>query len=489
MKNPAQLAASRPVLTGRGWGLVAAGVVSLLGAQVLGRRDLLLLGVFLVLVPLASALALRLLKPHFSVQRTFRPPSAETGTPVSVGLAVQPVAPFGGTARMTEELPSRFGTSPEFSFPAARSGDGQASRYEYRLTSSRRGLYRIGPVSAGFLDPFGLALARHTIGDTDNLVVKPVPVELPAVVLDGLRGSDGSVSTRVQGVPSQDDVTTREYRHGDPMRRVHWSATARRGELMVRQEETVATPRATLVLDQRESSYDQGFLSPFWAEGADDAAPASSESFEWAVSAVMSIGSDLLERGFALRLLDTQARPGLQRSPSSPDPDADSFSGAAAAADLGEGLAALGLEEAAAASGSRPLPGARARHILRRSGGRASAGTRPRSERSVQPGPQQPFGDALLEALLDARSRGPLVVITGALSEEDARRLAPAADAVPSALALVVTERPAASAAQLRLLRAAGWTAEAVVPSQPVAAAWSGAAERAAALAPPGLRP
>jgi len=491
MKKSAQFMAKSPVLTGRGWGLVGSGVVSLLGAQVLGRRDLLLLGLFLILMPLASALALRLLKPQFSVQRTFRPSTAETGTPVSVGLAVHPVKPFGGTARMTEGLPARFGTSPEFRFPAARTHAGHASRYEYRLRSSRRGLYRIGPVSAGFLDPFGLAVVRHTIGGTDDLVVKPVPVELPSAVLDGLRGSDGSVSTRVQGVPSQDDVTTREYRHGDPMRRVHWSATARHGELMVRQEETVATPRATLVLDQRESSYDQGFLSPFWSESADDAAPASSESFEWAVSAVMSIGADLLERGFAVRLLDAQARPGLQRSPSSADPDAALFSGAAAVGDLGEGLAALGLEEADAASGPRPRSGARTLRTLRRAGSPRPAGAHPHPERSMHPGQpaKQPFGGVLLEALLDARHRGPLVVITGVLSEEDARRLAPAAEAVPSALALVVTERPAASGAQLALLRAAGWTAEAVAPSQPVAAAWSGAAEHAAALLQPGHRP
>ena len=488
MRKPALLSASRPALTGRGWGLVASGVAALLGAQVLGRRDLLLLGVFLVLLPLVCALALRLLKPKFSVQRTFMPSTAETGTPVSVGLAVRPVQPFGGTARMTEELPARFGTSPEFRFPAARADSSHASRYEYRLRSSRRGLYRIGPVSAGFLDPFGLAVARHTIGGTDELIVKPVPAELPAAVLDGLRGSDGSVSTRVQGVPSQDDVTTREYRHGDPMRRVHWSATARHGELMVRQEETVATPRATLVLDQRESSYEQGFLSPFWAETSDDAAPASSETFEWAVSAVMSVGADLLERGFAVRLLDALARPGLLRSPSAADQGADIFTGAAAVSDLGEGLAALGLEQAAAASSAPAAPRSRP---WRPATGPTPAGAHPLPERSASPGPaaHRPFGDALVEALLDGRHRGPLVVITGALSEEDARTLAPAADAVPSALALVITERPAAAAAQLALLRAAGWTAEAVAPSQPVAAAWSGAAEQAAALSQPGHRP
>ena len=51
---------------------------------------------------------------------------------------------------------------------------------------------------------------------------------------------------------------TREYRHGDPMRRVHWAATARHGSLMVRQEESVTTPEATIILDQRLSAYPHG---------------------------------------------------------------------------------------------------------------------------------------------------------------------------------------------------------------------------------------
>ena len=478
---------STRMLTSRGWGLAAAGVVSLLGAQILGRRDLLLLGVFLILLPLAAALALRLLRPVFTVQRVFSPPSAEAGNAVSISLNVVPVRPFGGSAQMREGLPARFGASPEFRFPAGRTDEDGASRYEYRLRSSRRGLYRIGPVSAGFQDPFGLALLRHTIGGTDALVVKPAPVELPAAVLDGLRGADGSVSTRLQGIPSQDDVTTREYRHGDPMRRVHWSATARHGQLMVRQEETVSTPRATIVLDQREVRYDHGFLSPFWADSPDASAPASSEGFEWAVSAVMSLGCHLMEHGFAVRLLDAAARPGLARSPSAAAPGMDIFSGPSGILDLGEGLAALGLEPAAgsASAGGQPQRPAE-RSTALHSGPGAGAGNTP-----MQPAAAAgAFGDALAGALLDQRNRGPLVVVAGQLSEEDAHRLAPAADSVPAAVAVLVSERPSALDRALAILRAGGWTAVAVDPSQAIAAVWAGAGDSAAHTAgPPGQRP
>ncbi|MBD8043111.1 DUF58 domain-containing protein [Arthrobacter sp. Sa2BUA2] len=472
------------MLTGRGFGVAAAGVAALLGAQVLGRRDLLLLAVFLILLPLASVLALRLMRPAFTVQRTFSPPSADAGNAVNISLTLTPVRPFGGTARMREGLPARFGASPEFGFPAGSTGPGGTSRYEYRLRSSRRGLYQIGPVSAGFHDPFGLAVLRHTIGGTDALVVKPAPAELPAAILDGLRGADGSVSTRRHGIPSQDDVTTREYRHGDPMRRVHWSATARHGKLMVRQEETVTTPRATILLDQREASYDHGFLSPFWADSPDASAPASSEAFEWAVSAVMSIGAHMMEHGFAVRLVDAAARPGLARSPSAAAPQVDTFSGAAGVLDLGEGLAALGLEPSAgsASQGAQPR---RARPALRKPTDQASPGAPAWTGAQLPAGSLAPFGDALAEALQDPRNRGPLVVIAGQISAEDAHRLAPAADYAPAAIAVLVSERPGSVAPALTILRSAGWTALTVEPSQPVAAVWSSAGEPAIRTAVP----
>ncbi|WP_083521567.1 DUF58 domain-containing protein [Arthrobacter luteolus] len=461
------------MLTGRGFGVAAAGVAALLGAQVLGRRDLLLLAVFLILLPLASVLALRLLRPVFSVERTFSPPSTDAGNAVSISLSLTPVRPFGGTARMREGLPARFGASPEFRYPAASTASGGTSRYEYRLRSSRRGLYQIGPVSAGFLDPFGLAVLRHTIGGTDELVVKPAPAELPAAVLDGLRGADGSVSTRLQGIPSQDDVTTREYRHGDPMRRVHWSATARHGKLMVRQEETVTAPRATVLLDQRESSYEEGFLSPFWADSPDASAPASSEAFEWAVSAVMSVGAHLMELGFAVRLMDAMARPGLARSPSAAAPELDIFSGEAGVLDLGDGLAALGLEPSAgSASPGQPQ---RSRQSQRRGAATTGPGKPARVASPPSAGSLAPFGDALAEALQDQRNRGPLIVIAGKLSVEDVHRMAPAADYAPNAIAILVSERHSAAVPVLAVLRAAGWTAVAVEPSQSVAAVWSGA--------------
>ena len=53
----------------------------------------------------------------------------------------------------------------------------------------------------------------------------------------------------------EDDQTVREYRDGDDLRRIHWPATARTGELMVRQEDRPAKRRAVVVLDSRSSGH------------------------------------------------------------------------------------------------------------------------------------------------------------------------------------------------------------------------------------------
>jgi len=230
----------------------------------------------------------------------------------------------------------------------------------------------------------------------------------------------------------------------------------------------VTTPRATLILDQRESCYDTGFLSPFWAEAADGSAPASSESFEWAVSAVMSIGAHLMEHGFAVRVLDVLARPGLARSPSAVDSGTDTFTGPAGIEELGEGLAALGLE-ASGAGAPEPQPAKLLRRRAPGFPGAAQTWTAPQQA----PGVRGPFGDVLTEALLGQRQRGPLAVVTGALTEADARRLAPAGELAPAAVALLVCERPAASAPALAVLRAAGWSVLAATPSRPLASVWS----------------
>ncbi|MEP6856154.1 MAG: DUF58 domain-containing protein, partial [Pedococcus sp.] len=77
-------------------------------------------------------------------------------------------------------------------------------------------------------------------------------------------------------------------RDGDDLRRIHWPATAKTGELMVRQEDRPARRRAAIVLDSRSRGH----------HGSGGAG-----SFEWAVTACASIAVHLLGQGYAVHLI------------------------------------------------------------------------------------------------------------------------------------------------------------------------------------------
>ncbi|MET3921274.1 DUF58 domain-containing protein [Arthrobacter sp. UYEF20] len=458
----------RNIFSTRGWGLLGAGGVFLLAAQVMGRRDLLALAILVIVLPLLSLAGTRVLKPRFRVYREFNPSTVETAATTTVRLAVARIGAGSGHALMEEHLPARFGESPAFRFPA-RSAAGGTSRYEYHLRSGKRGQFRIGPVTAEFSDPFGLSVQRHAIDDGDTLTVTPAAVDLPVTGLAGARGHDGVTATRLRANPSDDDVMTREYRHGDPMRRVHWAATARHGELMVRQEEFVTTPEATIILDQRLAAFPHGAHSHANASGVADADGhelSTSEAFEWAVTAAMSIGAHLSERNYALRFLDAAGEPAFLRSPSAPEPETEEYIGATGLQSVAESLAAIQL------SGPQ--------HSRRETKDAARRGT----PAGTEAGPQA-FDDRLMDKLAAHRLRGPVLAILGNLSLSEARDLAPAAGFGANAFALVITEQAQDSGAVLEALRRGGWRAVAVSASTALPAAWT-AFDQDGAVPPPG---
>ncbi len=450
----------RHLFTQRGWGMIAAGGVAVGAAHVMGRRDLLTLAVLLIVLPLVSLAGIRLVKPRFQVYREFTPSPVETSAPTSVRLAVARTGSGSGSATMEERLPTRFGESPAFRFPS-RSAAGGTSRYEYHLRSAQRGQFLIGPVTAEFTDPFGLSLHRQAIDDGDILTVTPAAVVLPLTGLAGARGNDGVTATRIRANPSDDDVMTREYRHGDPMRRVHWAATARHGDLMVRQEESVTTPEATVIMDHRYGAFSGGSGGgPAGQAGPDGHPMATSGTFEWSVVAVMSISAHLAERNYALRLLDTGGSPAFLQSPSAPEPEVEEYSGAAGLQSIAESLAAI------------QLTGPHHPHrdnALQQWAGRVGASN---DRTALDAGPEA-FDDLLMDKLSAHRMRGPVIAVLGTLSRLEALALAPAAGYATNAFAVIVTEKPGESAEVLEVLRQGGWRAVAVAPAVPVASAWS----------------
>jgi uncharacterized protein (DUF58 family) len=146
-------------------------------------------------------------------------------------------------------------------------------------------------------DPFGLATGAISIGQKQTMIVTPdvVPFSEGAVAIAADEGSTLVLQRRAIG--GDDDITTREYRRGDAMRRVHWRASAHHGELMVRQEEQRSHAEAHLLVDTLRASYsDRVPSSPDEPE---------SDSFEWAIAFAASLALHLQRSGFLVQMIET----------------------------------------------------------------------------------------------------------------------------------------------------------------------------------------
>jgi uncharacterized protein (DUF58 family) len=274
-------------LTTRGRCLLAAGAAAALCGIALGERDLLRVAVFLAALPLVAAAVVARTRFRLACSRSLAPSRVPAGRAAEVRLALENVSFLPtGLLLLEDELPYTLGGRPRFTVD--RIGPSQQRTVRYPVRSDARGRYRIGPLRLRLADPFGLVELTRSFTTVDRLTVVPAVEALPPVRLGGAWESGGESVSRSVAIRGDDDAATREYRNGDDLRKVHWRSTARVGKLMVRREERPWQSRATLLLDTRASAHR--------GDG-----PGS--SFEWAVSAVASVGVHAARRGFSIRLI------------------------------------------------------------------------------------------------------------------------------------------------------------------------------------------
>ena len=281
-------------LTVRGRAFLAAGVATAACAVVLGQRDLLRVAVLLLAVPVLSVLFVARARYRMQLSRAIWPARVSAGEASSVRLELSNLSGLPtGVLLAEEQLPFVLGSRPRFVVDRLDSNGRAAVTYSVR--SDVRGRWEIGPLRLRLSDPFGMCEVTRAFTATDPLTVVPkVHPLVPLTAAGNWRGAGDSV-TRTAAAAGEHDLATREYRHGDDLRRVHWRSTARRGELMVRRDEQPHQMQATVLLDRRTVGHR--------GEG-----PAS--SFEWAVSAAASVSRLLVEAGYGVRLLSDDVETG-----------------------------------------------------------------------------------------------------------------------------------------------------------------------------------
>ena len=97
--------------------------------------------------------------------------------------------------------------------------------------------------------PFGFVRWRRRIAVADALIVYPAPVDDPLHAHGGGAGDRAGAAGGGPGFVQPAGV--REYRPGDPPRRVHWRASARRGVPVVCEWESGTGSGREVVLDRR----------------------------------------------------------------------------------------------------------------------------------------------------------------------------------------------------------------------------------------------
>ncbi|WP_237607488.1 DUF58 domain-containing protein [Roseimaritima sediminicola] len=130
-----------------------------------------------------------------------------------------------------------------------------ASRFvRYQLTCNRRGYYQIGPTVLETGDLMGLH-RRYRVGALPQFL-QVLPRAIPLTGFDvASRRPIGEVRIRERMLEDPSRLQgIRQWQIGDPMRKVHWAATARTGQLHSKIYEQTSVVGATLVVDLHRRS-------------------------------------------------------------------------------------------------------------------------------------------------------------------------------------------------------------------------------------------
>lgn len=276
--------------TPRAAALVAAGVAGWFAGLTAGSVSVRAFAALCVALPLvcAATLARRTSRQRLDVTRSADTARVEVGVPVDLELRF--ANRTGRTSPLLiveDDIPQALGGRRTALLPPISPG----TRRDVRTTivPSARGRHRLGPVRLTATDPFGLIRATVLIDRTDDLVVIPRleplggPARSPGASVGGRSG------TRRVSRGVEDFSSMREYRQGDDLRRIHWPSVARRGELMIRQDDNPSRTRTAMFIDARERA----------------AGRHGDDRFERMISIAASIGVREIREGSGLRLATT----------------------------------------------------------------------------------------------------------------------------------------------------------------------------------------
>jgi uncharacterized protein (DUF58 family) len=183
----------------------------------------------------------------------------------------------------------------------------QTRSYVARVRLSKRGVFPLGPTVLATGDLFGLFPMEYEIPSSDSLLVYPMMVEVKSLPNPpGLMPGGEALRRRTHHI-TPNAAGIREYNTGDPLNRIHWLSSARRGRLMVKEFELDPLADVWIFLDAYalvQSSLPQEsidyYAKDFW--NRPEKIPLSPSTEEYGISVAASMVRDYLRRGRAVGL-------------------------------------------------------------------------------------------------------------------------------------------------------------------------------------------
>jgi uncharacterized protein (DUF58 family) len=118
------------------------------------------------------------------------------------------------------------------------------------LTPQRRGAFRFASVTVARSDPFGIFRAFIKVPAPQTLLVLPKRYFIPPIALPGtMKYQQGGVALASAVGESEEFMSLRDYRRGDPLRHIHWKSWARAGRPVVKEFQDEFFVRHALILD------------------------------------------------------------------------------------------------------------------------------------------------------------------------------------------------------------------------------------------------
>lgn len=156
---------------------------------------------------------------------------------------------------LREQLPAQFFAGP-LRYVTSLSGY-ERWRTSYVVDCQRRGYYPIGPLEIETGDLLGIQPPRKVRLAAHPLIVYPRMLTLQSL---GLPSKSPLAALAAPDPLFEDPVRitgVRDYQRGDSPRRIHWTATASAGRLLVKQIQPTMARETLICLNLRASDYDE----------------------------------------------------------------------------------------------------------------------------------------------------------------------------------------------------------------------------------------